>query len=300
LFIEDNKYTFHLFIADRMRFTRILSLLILCLLFSDGRAQEIGLQLYSLRNQFKEDAAGTMAKVKEMGIRHVEMNGTYGLSFPEFIKLLAVNGLNVVSYTADFEKLEKFPQVVADEARSYGAKFIVCAGIPHAGESPTKEDVDKAVAILNHSGKIAARNGMLLCYQPAGYEFNKYENKTLFDYLVDTLDSRFVHFEMDVFWIKQAGQDPVTLLRKYPTRFILLQLKDRKTGTAITSNGKADTDSNVVLGSGDVGIKRVIETARELGIQHVFIEDESSRAIKQIPKSLAYLRTINEKDTAKK
>jgi sugar phosphate isomerase/epimerase len=64
--------------------------------------------------------------------------------------------------------------------------------------------------------------------------------------------------------------------------------------------GKDDRESHVALGSGDVGIKSVIETARELGIRYYFIEDESSRAEKQISKSLAYLKTINARDTAKK
>jgi hypothetical protein len=36
-------------------------------------AQEYGLQLYSLRNQFAKDAPGTMAKVKAMGFKDVEM-----------------------------------------------------------------------------------------------------------------------------------------------------------------------------------------------------------------------------------
>jgi sugar phosphate isomerase/epimerase len=257
------------------------------------------LQLNSLRDQFQADASGTMAKVKAMGITHVEMKGTHGLSFPEFIKLLAVNGLTVISFEAEFETLRKYPQVVADEARSYGAKFIVCSYVP-TGEKPfTKEDVDKAAEALNAAGKIISRNGMLLCYQPNGLEFSSHKNGTLFDYLVEKLDSRYVHFEMDVFWIKQANQDPVALLKKYPSRFILLQLKDRKPGVDGALSDKEEKEANVVLGSGDVGIKNILQTASELGIQYYFIEDESSKAEKQIPKSLAYVRNLSD-DSAKK
>jgi sugar phosphate isomerase/epimerase len=105
---------------------------------------------------------------------------------------------------------------------------------------------------------------------------------------------------MDVFSVKQSGQDPVSLLKKYPSRFVLLQLKDGKSSAGNSLTGKIDKEANTVLGSGDVGIKTVLETSKELGIQYYFIEDESSRAEKQIPKSLAYLRTISGKDTAKK
>src|SRR5688572_14320551 len=67
-------------------------------------AQEFGLELYSLRNQFTKDAPGTMAKVKAMGFKNVEMAGTFGLPFPELIKLLAQNELNVVSFGGEDRK----------------------------------------------------------------------------------------------------------------------------------------------------------------------------------------------------
>jgi sugar phosphate isomerase/epimerase len=256
------------------------------------RAQEIGLQLYSLRNQFAKDVPGTMSKIKAMGIKKIEMAGTLGLPFSDLIKLLAINELNVVSFGTNFEYLEKFPQAVADQARSFGAQYVVCFWIPHEGDAFTKEDVDKAAEVFNAAGKIMAKNGLLLCYHPHGYEFKPYNDGTLFDYMIKSFDARYVHFEMDVFWIKQGGQDPVTLLKKYPTRFILLHLKDRKHGTPGSDNGQADVESNVVLGSGDVGIAEIMKTAKQLGIQHFFIEDESSRAEEQIPKSMEYLKSL--------
>jgi hypothetical protein len=89
-------------------------LLLTLLLSTQGiKAQEYGLQLYSLRNQFTKDAATTMAKVKSMGFKDVEMAGTYGLPFPELMKLLAQNELNVVSFGADFERLERIRKVLS-------------------------------------------------------------------------------------------------------------------------------------------------------------------------------------------
>jgi sugar phosphate isomerase/epimerase len=99
-------------------------------------------------------------------------------------------------------------------------------------------------------------------------------------------------FQMDVFWIKQGGADPVALLQKYPGRFVSLHLKDREPGTPDSTDGQADDDSNVVLGSGDVGIAAVLEEARRQGIRYWFIEDESSRVLEQIPLSLEYLESL--------
>jgi sugar phosphate isomerase/epimerase len=256
-------------------------------------AQEYGLQLYSLRNQFKEDPSATMALVKSYGIKYVEMSGTFGLSFPEFISLIAKNELEVVSYAADFERLKNFPQSVADEARSYGAKYVVCTWIPH--KTPFSiQHVEEAAEVFNAAGKILAQNGLLLCYHPHGYEFQPYESKTLFDKMIEVFDSRYVYFEMDVFWIKQAGQDPVALLKKYSNRWILIHLKDRKKGTPNSTNGHADVESNVTLGDGDVDIASVVSTAKKQGIKYFFIEDESSRSQEQISKSLNYLKSLSD------
>jgi sugar phosphate isomerase/epimerase len=255
-------------------------------------AQEFGLQLYSLRNQFAKDAPGTMAKVKAMGFKNVEMAGTLGLPFPELIKLLAQNELNVVSFGGDYERLEKSPQRLVDEARSYGAQYVVCFWIPHDSIF-TIQDADKAIAVFNAAGKIVSQNGMIFCYHPHGYEFKPYQDGTLFDYMMEKLDRRYVYLELDVFWIKQAGQDPLELLKKYSTRFVMLHLKDRKVGTLSTDNGHGDLESNVVLGSGDVGIDEIMKEAKRLGIKHYFIEDESSKVEEQLPKSLSYLRSLD-------
>lgn len=255
-------------------------------------AQEIGLQLYSLRNQFAKDVPGTMAKVKEMGIKEIEGGGTYGLSFQEYIKLLAQNGLSMVSFGADFDRLANNPQFVADEARSFGAKYVMCAWIPHTGNDFTIEDVKKAIVVFNEAGKILTKSGLSLCYHPHGYEFRPYENGTLFDYMVANMDPRYVNFEMDVFWVKHPGQDPVALLKKYPNRFLLMHLKDRKPGTEGNQNGNADDETNVVLGTGDVGIADVMKEAKKIGVKYFFIEDESSHSLEQIPLSLAYLKSL--------
>ena len=111
-------------------------------------AQEIGLELYSLRHQLEKDPTAAMAKVKQMGFRDVELSGTYGMEFPQLIKLLAENRLNVISYGAEFQRLRDFPQRVADEARSYGARFVVCFWIPHNADTFKLADADEAAFVI--------------------------------------------------------------------------------------------------------------------------------------------------------
>ena len=110
--------------------------------------------------------------------------------------------------------------------------------------------------------------------------------------MMDNTNPKDVNYQMDVFWIKNPGQDPVALLKKYPTRWKMLHLKDRRHGTPDNLNGRQDVETNVVLGTGDVGIAAVMDAALEIGIKHYFIEDESSRALEQVPLSIEYLKSL--------
>ena len=255
-------------------------------------AQEIGLQLYSLREQFKKDVPGTLAKIRSWNIREIEGGGTYGMPLEEYKQLLAQNGLQTISVGSSFEMLDTAVQTAIGNAKAFGAKYIVCFWIPHKGDDFTLADMQNAIRVFTAAGKKIREAGLQLCYHPHGYEFRHYGNGTLFDYLMEQTNPAELNFEMDVFWIKHPGQDPVKLLKKYPGRFSLMHLKDRRKGTPGNRFGRADVESNVVLGQGDVGIKKVMKAARKAGVKHYFIEDESSRSEMQIPQSLRYLRSL--------
>ena len=253
----------------------------------------VGLQLYSFREQFKTDVPGTLVKVKQLGFREVEVAGTYGLSPAAFRQDLDKNGLKAISMGASFDDLESnVPDVIA-KAKALGVKYVTCAWIPHTADLFTTGDADRAIDVFSTAGRLLVENKLTLCYHTHGYEFQKMPNgTTYFAYLAQNLDPKLVNFEMDVFWVKAPGEDPVKLLQQYPKRFLLAHLKDRKPGTPNTMTGRADVESNVVLGDGDVGIAAFMQAAKKAGVKHFFIEDESSRSVEQMPKSLAFLRGL--------
>jgi sugar phosphate isomerase/epimerase len=255
-------------------------------------AQQIGLQLYSLRSEIPKDVPGSLALVNKWGIREIEGGGTYNMTQEEFNALCKKNKLKMVSVGASFEELEKDPAAVAAKAKQFGAKYVMCAWVPHTGDDFTLADTEKAIAVFNKAGKVLKEQGISLCYHAHGYEFRPYEDGTLFDLMAKQLDPKFANFEMDVFWVKHPGQDPVALLKKYPGRFPLMHLKDRKHGTPDSQSGHADVETNVVLGTGDVGIAAIMKVAKKLGVKHFFIEDESSYAAEQIPQSLTFLKSL--------
>jgi len=251
---------------------------------------KVALQLYSFRDAFAKDVAGTMAKVQQMGFKNIETAGTYGMTTPEFKKMLDQYGLKAVSYGSSYEELRDNIQQAIDNAKILKAKYVVCFWIPHNGNDFTIEDTKKAVEDFNKFGKILKENGLSFCYHLHGYEFRPYQNMNLFDYLVENTNLKYVNFEMDIFWVHHPGQNPATLLEKYPKRFPILHVKDRQKGTVGNQNGTADVESDVEVGGGDIDMPSVLKAAKKIGVKYYIIEDESSRSAVQVPKSVDYLK----------
>jgi sugar phosphate isomerase/epimerase len=263
-------------------------------------AEELGLQLYSLRNQMAEDLPAALASVSEWGLDYVEGGGAlYGLTVDAFRDELRKNGLTLVSVDTSFEELRDNPIAAVYKARYYGSEFATFYWVPHDGsEGFTIEDARKAVAVMNEAGKLLEENGVTLQYHLHGYEFQPHGDGTLFDVMAgEVTDAKF---QMDVYWVRQGGADPVALLKKYPGIFTSLHLKDREPGTPESGDGDADVETNVVLGQGDVNIAGVVKEARRQGIRYFFLEDESSRVLEQIPKSLRYLESVGAADGREK
>jgi len=93
-------------------------------------AQEIGLELYSLRNQFKTDVPGTLAKIKSWGIKEIEGGGTYGLSMDEYKKLLEQNGLKMVSIGVDFDNLQRIFRTPLMKRKRLAQDILCVSGFP--------------------------------------------------------------------------------------------------------------------------------------------------------------------------
>lgn len=282
---------------------RLLSLL-LCVIALPALAAEsagsfkgtAGLQLYSLRDEFKKDVAASLDRVKALGFREVETAGTYGLGPEKLRAMLEERGLMAVSAHFQYDALNKDLPAAIAEAKALGVKFVVCPWIPHEIGSFGEADAKRAAADFNKWGEPLKAAGLTFAYHPHGYEFRPIAegaSETFFDIMARETKPELVAFEMDVFWVVQPGADPAKLLAKYPDRWKLMHLKDIRKGARVgVFTGKAPLTDDVPLGTGLVDWPAVLREAAKAGVKHYFIEDESPTVLEQIPQSLKYLETL--------
>lgn len=252
----------------------------------------IGLQLYSLRDQFKQDVPGTLDTVKKLGFKNVELAGTYGQKPEEFRAQLEARGLKAIAGHFPYEKFRDDVESIAAEAKALGLKYVGCAWIGH--KAPFDEaQCRAAAAVFNRAGAALQKHGLKFYYHIHGYEFQPFGQGTLFDLLMGETDPKLVAFEMDVFWAAHPGQDPVKLLEKFGKRWELMHLKDMRKGTETgLLTGKSDVKNDVAMGQGQIDMVPLLKAAREVGVKWYFIEDESPSVLEQIPQSLRWLEQV--------
>ncbi|MGC3959817.1 MAG: sugar phosphate isomerase/epimerase [Verrucomicrobiota bacterium] len=258
----------------------------------DSFTGPLGIQLYSLRDEFKKDVPATLAKVHAFGFRTVELAGTYGKSPAEFTALLAANDLKAVAGHFSFERFRDDPEGVATEAKALGLEWAGTAWVPHQGQV-TEEWARETAKVFNHAGEVLAKHGIKFYYHNHGYEFVPHDAGTLFDLLVKETKPGLVYFEMDVMWAVFPGQDPTQLMEKHAGRWALMHVKDLKKGVATGSlAGGTDTRNDVVVGTGQTDWAALLRASQKAGVKHYFIEDESPTVLEQIPQSLKYLENL--------
>lgn len=254
----------------------------------------IGVQTYTYRNSFPNGVEATLDTIQALGVKEIEGNAPKGVTPEEFRKMVEERGMKIISTGAGYEALMENPEEVVERAKILGADYVMVAWIPHGKDGFTIEDAKKAVKDFNRVGKILRENDLTFAYHVHGYEFQPYKNGTLFDYIAENTNPEDVSFELDVLWAYHGGADPVKLLEKYGDRWKLMHVKDLKKGVKGDHTGSTSTENDVAVGTGQIDIPAVLKAAKKVGIQHYFIEDESSRIRVQVPQTIAYLKSLKE------
>ncbi|HEX2609017.1 MAG TPA: sugar phosphate isomerase/epimerase [Flavisolibacter sp.] len=225
-----------------------------------------GLQLYTLRDDLTKDPKGVLKQVSQFGYKQLEgYEGPQGLFWnmtpAAFKSYLDSLGMTMVSshcdYTKDFERK-------AEQAASIGMKYLLC---PYLGPQKSLDDYKRAADKFNQCGEISKKAGIRFGYHNHDYSFTKQEGVYPQDIMMQQTDKNLVDFEMDIYWVVTAGEDPIKWLEKYPNRFKLFHIKDRKKNTT----EKADS---VVLGTGIIDFPAIMRAANKQGSNYFIVEQE--------------------------
>jgi sugar phosphate isomerase/epimerase len=254
---------------------------------------KLGVVSYTYRDYLTKDVAAGLNLIKENGFTDIEFSNLFGKTATELRAMLDERGLHCSSFGVSYDELVNKTDKVAKNAKTLGATYVRVAGIPHKGAF-TRDNANQAIADFNKYGKVLHDvYGLHFIYHNHGFEFEPYNDATLYDYLVQSTDPKYVSFELDILWAFFPGQDPAALLNKYGSRYKTLHLKDLKKGVARGSlSGGTDQNNDVALGTGQIDIPAVLVAAQKAGVKHYYIEDESANVLSQVPQSIQYIKNL--------
>jgi sugar phosphate isomerase/epimerase len=253
----------------------------------------LGIQLYSLRAQFKENATGALDLLKTYGVTEVETWSGTGLTPDKLAAELKTRGVKAVSAHIGIADFQKDVNAVIATAKTLGVEYVIIPILN--GRNMKDEDAYKIATDFNTWGAALKAAGLKFGYHTHGPEMTPSaagNGETLFDIIVRETKPELVTYEMDVFWTYQAGQDPVKLLNKYPNRWTMLHLKDMRKGGPVGLGVRTAATDQTAVGNGEINWPAIIATAQKIGVKHYFLEDETPAPLQEIPVSLKYLRAL--------
>jgi len=253
----------------------------------------IGLQLYTVRDAMVKDTAGTLARVAQIGYNSVEATYSdgkyYGKEPKAFAQLLKQNNLIMPSthYLLGEEAKSQGTLLngwdkAAEDAASVGQKFMICAWLS-PNERGKLDHYKKLADDFNRAGEISKKAGLQFCYHNHDFEFIAENGKYPYDILLENTDKNLVKFEIDLYWLTRAGQDPVALIEKHPGRFPLWHIKDMD---------KTEKKMFTEVGNGVVNFKRIFEHSKKAGLKYFFVEEDicPGDPFDSITQSITYIK----------
>ena len=258
--------------------------------------KQIGIQLYTIRNEIAKDTSNTIKAVVDAGYHQGEMFG-----FPDaqpMIDAAKEHGLTLHSSHIQWQSVTEpnaghmpFSEILG-KAKEIGLSHLV---IPYLEDKHRKNlDGYKATAEnLNIAAVEAKKAGIQLAYHNHSFEFEPMEGgKSGFDVFMEEFVPE-MKFEVDVFWVQVGGHDPIEVLKRLKGRVSQAHLKDLKKGHKVPHYGGVEADAFEELGDGSISMEPIIAACELAGVEHCHVEqDQSPHPIASIQQSMAYLRGL--------
>ncbi|MBS1488975.1 MAG: sugar phosphate isomerase/epimerase [Bacteroidetes bacterium] len=257
--------------------------------FSLNASQRLlGIQLYSVREDMKNDPLGTLKKLAAIGYQYVEHANYmdrkfYGHAPADFKKILSDLGMKMPSghtvlgkqhwneSTKDFTDAWKH---TIEDAAVAGQQYVVSPWLD-ASIYETEDSLKRFMEVFNKCGELCNQSGMKFGYHNHDFEFSKKVNgKVLYDLILGLTNPKVVIQQLDTGNLFNGGVKAIDIIKKFPGRFEMMHVKDE-----ILAAGGHEKYESTILGKGIAQVKEVIDHGASEGTKLFIIEQEAYQGI---------------------
>ena len=267
---------------------------------------KLGIESFTMMNDFMEDFHGTLKKVSDLGLHYVEWLAVIteedhgmgiGLTPNEAVKVFEDHGMELtgcIFFSENFKEIifnYDEMQKIIDWYHEAGCTAIGVANDYFVDEEFFKKRMDA----YNEIGRRCKEAGMVWTYHNHFHEQQKINGKTVLDLMVEMTDPESVGFDWDVYWGVRGLKDPVETIKKLGKKIKRFHCKDFPFNRLDNINIAKDLPEELVswdnhdkfsayemvkpedfieCGSGIIKWQEVIDAANELEIPYMFVEQD--------------------------
>ena len=276
---------------------------------------KVGATIFSLMGMLREDYFGTLEKLAATGCKYIEYvttptdeNGVAVATPAEVGRRVKEMGLTPVSSHIHLTPDPEVMKQVIEENIQMGAPRLV---LPF--ELMNTEDEVKAVAqMCNEMGRRCKENGLEFYYHNHFQEFVPINGRPALDLFLEETDPELVQFQMDAYWVKRAGYDPIEMLEYLGSRCTMIHQKDLAAQAnpvnlyevikppvvdsifkELRASGAIKNGDFVTVGQGILDVKGIVDKAKELGYaKYIIVELDNINNVKAVEDSIHYLEKL--------
>lgn len=268
-------------------------------------ALPVAVQIYSVRNEAKENLRDTLEKIKAMGYDGVEFAGLYHNNPEDIKKMCDEIGLVPISAHVPYLDMMGAPKGILKKYATLGCKYVA---VPYLSDDyrPGTDCFPEVIENIKMLGKTAKELGIQLLYHNHDFEFLKIDGKYALDILYEEVPAEYLQTELDTCWVNVGGEVPAEYLLKYSGRAPVVHLKDfygEKSDSMYELIGiKSDVPQKPSgfelrpVGSGIQDFPAILKAAEKAGAEWVVVEQDNPSMgltpMESIAKSREYLKTL--------
>ncbi|MCC3860354.1 TIM barrel protein [Pseudemcibacter aquimaris] len=224
-----------------------------------------GIQQYGIRGMVRENMERSFEQLAALGYKEVELYRLLGKSASEVRTILDQTGLVSPSMHVILDQLigDKLKTEI-ENAHTLGQQYITLAWL-QPNERETLDQYKHHIEQFQKIGEECNKAGLKFAYHNHEFEFIEIDGVVPFEMMMDQLSSDVFASELDLYWLIDAGKDPLDYIAKYPGRFPMCHLKDRRNDGKMMNVGKGDVDFDAILSQ-----------ASKAGLKHFFAEHDKA------------------------
>ena len=265
----------------------------------ENKINEIGIQTYTLRELFSQDALSTLKMIKNAGYDYVELNRRNFEQVPavELRDMLDEVGLPAPSSHISYQMIQGDVSELVKTSRVLGLKYVIVPWIDE--DARLLSDWKSHARLMDQAGRELRDNGIHLAYHNHQFEFDDLGGgTTAMDVLLSECSPEHLTFELDMFWAYLANVDITQFLKANPGRFKLCHIKDMGENKADYVNADYSIMSSELMknvGQGIIPFEAYFAHNEISGLEYFIAEHDSppqpyAQSIKQSYNAIKNMR----------